>query len=267
MKLRLIDQTIINQSKVLKILNKDDTDNIDINLTFEEHNLILDYLNNSFDKIKLDTFNIIQKIKYFLLPIDKFINNYIIFGKYEDKLIENNINLPKFTLFNASINKWCILAALNDNLECLKYAHENRYPWSSDTCKFAAFYGHLECLKYAHENGCPWNEYTSYFAASNGKLNCLKYAYEQNCPWNELTCMYAAYNGNLNCLKYAHENGCSWNSDTCECAASNGHLNCLKYAHQNGCKYDKKELLLICNTQNGLTSGNINCKQYIELNM
>jgi hypothetical protein len=87
MKLSLINEIIINQSEILNILNKDDNDDIEIDLTFEEHALILHYLINYFDKINSQTFNVISKIKYLLLPIDKFVNNYIIFGKYKDKLI------------------------------------------------------------------------------------------------------------------------------------------------------------------------------------
>ena len=47
----------------------------------------------------------------------------------------------------------CHEAAENGDLECLKYLHENGYPWYSNTCKSAAASGNLECLKYAHENG------------------------------------------------------------------------------------------------------------------
>ena len=154
MKLSKINEIIINKSEVLLKEN----DDIEIDLTFEEYVLILDYLLDSFDKIKLESFNVIPKIKYLLLPINKFVNNYIIFGKYEDKLIENDIHLPKFTLFDKLEINWCELAATNGHLECLKYAHENGCPWNSGTCKFAAENSHLECLKYAHENGCPYNK-------------------------------------------------------------------------------------------------------------
>jgi hypothetical protein len=51
----------------------------------------------------------------------------------------------------------CSEAALNDHLDCLKYAHENGCAWNAETCSQAAGKGHLDCLKYAHENGCAWN--------------------------------------------------------------------------------------------------------------
>ena len=129
MKLTLIDKIIINKSDVLNMLNIND--DVEIDLTVKEHDLILNYLTNPFDKISFETCNIISKIKYLLLSINKFINNYIIFGKYKNKLIENDIDLPKFTLFNKSIFKWYEIAAEFGNLECLKYAHENGCPWDN----------------------------------------------------------------------------------------------------------------------------------------
>ena len=54
------------------------------------------------------------------------------------------------------IEETCSYAAEDgDDLECLKYAHENGCPWNEETCAIAAQNGHLECLKYAHDNGCP----------------------------------------------------------------------------------------------------------------
>jgi hypothetical protein len=251
MELTLINKEIINKSDVLNILSIND-------LTIEKYYLILNYLLNSFDKILPETFNIIPTIKYLLFPIDKFVNNYIIFGKNKDKLIENDIDLPKFTLFDKSKDEWCRLAATNGHLECLKYAHENDCSWDKWICAYAAGNNYIECLKYAHENGCPWDEWTCLFAAKHNSLECLKYAHENGCPWDSYTCSYAAEGGHLECLKYAHINGCPWDEYTCMYAASRSHLECLKYAHQNGCEYNKTELLLVYN---------VKCKQYIELNM
>jgi hypothetical protein len=39
-------------------------------------------------------------------------------------------------------------AAHGGHLECLKFLHENRCQWTSDTCAEAARKGHLSCLKY-----------------------------------------------------------------------------------------------------------------------
>ena len=83
------------------------------------------------------------------------------------------------------------LAALNGQLECLKYAREHGCPWDEYTCTLPPN-GHLECLKYAREHGCPWNEEDVRVCRQNGHLECLKYAHEHGCPWDEETCEYAA---------------------------------------------------------------------------
>ena len=43
--------------------------------------------------------------------------------------------------------------AVNGYLNSMVYAHENGCQWDSDTCLFSR--NNLECLKYAHENCCP----------------------------------------------------------------------------------------------------------------
>jgi hypothetical protein len=134
----------------------------------------------------------------------------------------------------------CKEAAKINNLECLKYAHENDCPWDENTCLYAARNGYLECLKYAYENGCPWDENTCIYAALNGHLECLIYAHEHGCPWDTWTCAYAALNGHLECLIYAHEHGCLWDKRTCVYAVEKGQLECLNYACDNKCPdYEK----------------------------
>jgi hypothetical protein len=134
----------------------------------------------------------------------------------------------------------CQYAAMNGDIDILKYLHEHGCPWGEDTCRAASQNGHLECLKYAHEEGCPWDENTCSYAcvSNNAHLDCLKYAHENGCPWDKYTCMYAAQNGYEDCLKYALENGCPWDKYTCIYAEENGNIDCLEYALANGCSFD-----------------------------
>src|SRR4030066_303528 len=85
---------------------------------------------------------------------------------------------------------------------------------------YSAKMGNLDCLKYAYENGYPWNELTYYNASREGYLDCIIYLHKNGCPWDEGTCSGAAYGSNLDCLIYAHENGCLWDEYTCSSAAS-----------------------------------------------
>ena len=113
---------------------------------------------------------------------------------------------------------------------------------NNDLTRIFAKEGHLDCLKYAHDNGFPWDTETCSEAALGGHLDCLEYAHDNGCPWDQTTCYYAAGRGHLHCLEYAHYNGCPWDRSTCSEAARGGHLDCLKYAHDNGCPYDYNSL-------------------------
>lgn len=57
---------------------------------------------------------------------------------------------------------------------------ENGYTWNKQTCNNAALNGDLEVLKYVRENGCPWNEYTHSNVILNNRLEVLKYLQEMD---------------------------------------------------------------------------------------
>ena len=146
--------------------------------------------------------------RYNNLPVVKF-------------MVENNY---KFTNSQPLIN-----AAHNQELEIMKYLHDNKCPWSEAVCQMAAQQGSLECLKYAHENGCPWNATTVNASASNCEdiynnyiidkehdfFSCLKYAVENGCPFDNETFEYAI-GENIDSLKYLVEKGCPIDSDKIE---------------------------------------------------
>lgn len=134
----------------------------------------------------------------------------------------------------------CETAAEYNQLECLKYLHENGYEWDYSTPSSAATEGSLECLRYALENGCPWDIYTCIEASSNMTSDCLQYARERGCSWNSLVMRCAASYGSLACIQYAHNNGCPWNKYSCRDAAHAGNLECLKYLAENGSPYDRE---------------------------
>jgi hypothetical protein len=131
------------------------------------------------------------------------------------------------------------------SLKCLKWAHENGYPWSEFDTINAAKNGYIEMLRYAHQNGAPWDSRTCAGAAEFGNLNCLRYAHENGCLWDISTIMKAASYNKLDCLKYAHENGCPWNEDVSFTAAFSGHLDILKYLVENNCPVTEKVLRML----------------------
>ena len=66
-----------------------------------------------------------------------------------------------------SLCKW---AALQGQLEILKWLRENDFPWDSETCEFAAMNGHLEVLQRARAHGCRRTVSMCSKAAQGGHL-------------------------------------------------------------------------------------------------
>ncbi len=89
----------------------------------------------------------------------------------------------------------CRAAAEGDQLECLKYLHENGCPWDEWACTHAALWCHLECLKYLHENGCPLN--------IDHILNEGSQDIDENgCPWEDIEAYLKACMGSPNKCPY-----------------------------------------------------------------
>ena len=55
----------------------------------------------------------------------------------------------------------------------------------------AAKYDNLECLKYAHENGCEWNITTFDYAEKNNHIKCINYLLNNDCPRSFLSKYYS----------------------------------------------------------------------------
>jgi hypothetical protein len=129
-------------------------------------------------------------------------------------------------------------AALQGNLEMVKYCDANRCPVHASACANAAEYGHLECLKYLHEDvKAPWNSYTAAWAAQKGHLHILEYLVECKYDrWLVDSCTYAAIEGYLDCLKYLHETAkAPWDSHAVRYAHKCNRLECLQYLLDNDC--------------------------------
>jgi len=139
------------------------------------------------------------------------------------------------------------LAANKGNLEVLKYCVANECPINVFTCAYAALDGQLECLKYLQKEGkAPWNWQTAAWAAHKGHLHILEYLhlhileYRVECKKFEVygfhSCRYAAKNGHLDCLKYLHETAkAPWDSEAVYYAHNYNHSECLQYLLDNNC--------------------------------
>jgi len=67
---------------------------------------------------------------------------------------KNNVKV----LFKAGYvrNEWaCAIAALNGNIEMLKWLREIGFPWDKKCYTLAERRGHDKVVQWLHENGCP----------------------------------------------------------------------------------------------------------------
>ena len=136
-------------------------------------------------------------------------------------------------------NRWTInRAAVQGNLEMVKYCVANECPIDVEACALAAENGQLECLKYLREEAkVPWDRHTAYLAAKNGHLHILEYLVERKYDeYSAFACYYAAENGHLDCLKYLHETAkAPWNFRAVRVARENKHFECVQYLLDNNC--------------------------------
>jgi hypothetical protein len=104
---------------------------------------------------------------------------------------------------------FCSRLAGTNNLDFLKWAREvKQCEWEEDTIDNAAIQGNLEMVKYCVENDCPMNAFACECAAHEGHLDVLKYLHEHDCPWNSNTCRNALFGNHIECLNYAIEHEC-----------------------------------------------------------
>jgi len=142
-------------------------------------------------------------------------------------------------------------AAVQGNLEMVKYCVANECPIDESACAAAAIGGHLEVLKYLREEAkVPWDRHTAYWAALNGHLHILEYLVERKFDkYGVCACEYAAMNGHLDCLKYLRETAkAPWNSQAVRYAHKKNQTDCVQYLLDNNCplpygwRYERGEL-------------------------
>jgi ankyrin repeat protein len=142
-----------------------------------------------------------------------------------------------------------IAAALNGNLDCLKYLIEYGDYWQYGTIENALLFGNYDLSVelssggsnfIAEEEFCK-NNYIAIIlrlAVLGGNLDCLKLIYnyinhQNNYIYFNYGTMYsfaiAAKFGRLDCMKYMYENGCSIDSRAIKYAKKYGHLDCVEY--------------------------------------
>ncbi len=102
---------------------------------------------------------------------------------------------------------------VKDNMEAIKFAHDKGLiTWTAAVCEAASMHGSINALKYARQNKCPWTAKTANHAAN---LECLQYTLQNGCPYTPAdVCANAVKRGDLAMLTFAVEFGCQWDLNT-----------------------------------------------------
>ena len=97
--------------------------------------------------------------------------------------------------------------AYTNDLKLLRWVREAKEcDWDYLTSNMAAMQGNIDMLKYCVENGCEVDARHCAGAATNGHLACLEYLRTKNCRWDERVCEFAHENNHIDVLTYAVKN-------------------------------------------------------------
>ena len=118
-------------------------------------------------------------------------DDYFYIDCFMNSLSKNRLDCVKYLLSvrPSIVHYWrtredfCIKAVQSGSLECLKYLHENGFPWGKDTILCAGWKGHLNCLKYLVMNGCPFDDEVLYCCTSE----CYDYLHTITEMYDELS--------------------------------------------------------------------------------
>jgi hypothetical protein len=113
------------------------------------------------------------------------------------------------TEYTRNQEMFCARVAETNDLALLRWVREEKEcDWDWNTSGMAAIEGNLEMLKYCVENGCEVGTGACADAAEYGNLECLKYLHQKNCRWDERVCKHAHENDHIACLTYAVHQKC-----------------------------------------------------------
>jgi len=163
---------------------------------------------------------------------------------YEGALTNGHLNILKWIKENNRYQiNWddaCIQAAMNGNLDMLKYSRNNivnvNKKWNPAICVHAANQGHLNIIEYAHNDGCELVDEIYYWAAMGNYLNILEYAHKNNCPFGDTNiCRIAVYRGYFSVFKWAYELGFEYKLSRSNVRFLDpDHFEIFKYLHKCG---------------------------------
>jgi hypothetical protein len=125
---------------------------------------------------------------------------------------ENHLECLKYAHENGSpLTEKCCQSAANifgNHLECLKYLFAHNCPRSHWACSMTGVKDDIETLKYVHENGCELNANLLWYVMKYNSIKCLRYANKHNIPCTSHNAERAAEHDSYECFRYICEQYC-----------------------------------------------------------
>jgi hypothetical protein len=127
-------------------------------------------------------------------------------------------------------------AALYGRLDILKSLRESNINviWDDKVCKFAALNGQLEVIKWLKTIGIQGNKNMCKYAAWGGHLHVLKWAHLNEVQWDASVCEYATKGGHFEILKWLRERGAPWDYRVHRASQHNNRFEIWEWAQANG---------------------------------
>ena len=128
----------------------------------------------------------------------------------------------------------CEYASELNNFRILKWGVLKNLKCGYTTSSNAAMNGNLEMLKFLFRHNCPWNELLIVEAAEYGHKNIVEWCIEnKKCKMDKYACAEAAKNNHLDMLIYLREKGFPWDVNTY--ISARNHPLIFKYVLDNNC--------------------------------
>lgn len=98
----------------------------------------------------------------------------------------------------------------NNNIQLIKWCHQNNFKWNSNTSARAAELGNLKLLKYLKKHKCPFDKYTFQCGIRSGKLGVIEYLIVKKCDY-DIYSLVEAFKLNDNIILNYVINKMNWN--------------------------------------------------------
>lgn len=172
-------------------------------------------------------------------------DNYLL----HEAVVSRDEEMVKFLLdigFKLDKESHCKASTTGD-INMIKFLDSLDCPKGSESIFNSVINNNIDCLKYNHENGVELTDICIFISIEKRHDEISSYLLNNGCPKNNLIMEKLAHYGDVNMTKIAIENGYDINkygSNVMLIAISKGHIEYVKYLKSLGIKWDEDSILM-----------------------